>query len=53
MSFNTVDFKKQVDVSSYWMTLTKREDTGYRKLKEETLDRLQWRTFFGKADVLS
>jgi hypothetical protein len=36
---------EEEDVSSYWMTLRKREDS-YWKLKEEELDRAVWRIRF-------
>ena len=38
---------EEEDISSYWMTLTKRKDTG--KWKEEALDRTLWRTVFGSG----
>jgi hypothetical protein len=38
---------KEEDVSSYRMALRKREDTG--NWKKEALDRILWRTWFGKG----
>ena len=39
--------QEEEDVSSYWMTLRKREGT--EKLKEGTLDCSVWKTRFGKG----
>jgi hypothetical protein len=44
---NKVREEEDEDVSSYWITLSKREDT--RVLKEEALDSTTWRTHFGRG----
>ena len=41
-------YEEVKDVSSYWMTLREKKK-GYRKLKEETLDRTLCRTRFGRG----